>query len=73
MRVDRIPNAVAFIFAIGLAVTITNVLTAPAGTRLTVLVAGLITTLLLSLIVAGGYWLRTRLRRARGSARGDDL
>jgi hypothetical protein len=71
--VNRIPNAVAFIFFVGLAVTITNVLTAPAGTRLVAFVAGLITSLLLSLIVAGGLWLRTRVRRARRSNGGDDL
>jgi membrane associated rhomboid family serine protease len=70
--VNRIPNAVAFIFFVGLAVTITNVLTAPAGTRLVALVAGLITSLLLSLIVAGAIWLRTRLRR-RGSNRAEDV
>lgn len=69
---NRIPNAVAFMFFIALTVTITNVLTAPAGTRLLTLVAGLITAVLLSLIVAGAVWLRTRRRRGRGSNQADD-
>ena len=69
---NRIPNAVAFIFFVGLTVTITNVLTAPSGTRLLVLVSGLITTLILSLMVAGAVWIRTRLRRDRSSNRDND-
>ena len=68
---NRIPNAVAFIFFVGLVVTITNALTAPPGTRLVTLVAGLITSVILSLIVAGGIWLRTRFRRGPGSKDGD--
>jgi len=71
--VNRIPGAVAFSFFIGLVVTITNgVLTAPPGTRLAGLIGGLIATLLVSLIVAGAVWLRTRVRRAR-SPNGDGL
>ena len=67
MRVKRIPNAVAFIVFIGIVVTITNVLTAPAGGHLYILVGGLTATVILGVIVAAGIWLRTRLRRARGS------
>ena len=69
---SRIPNAVAFIFFVGLVVTITSVLTAPAGTRLIGLVAGLIATLLVTLVVAAAVWLWTRLHRARGSNEGDE-
>jgi hypothetical protein len=66
--VSRIPNAVAFVFFIGLVVTITNALTTPAGARLAMLVGGVVTTLILSLVVAGGLWLWTRLRPDRGSS-----
>jgi threonine/homoserine/homoserine lactone efflux protein len=69
--VNRIPNAVAFMFFLGLTVTVTSALTAPAGTRVLALVAGVITSVIVSLVVAGGVWLRTRLRRARRSNRGD--
>jgi hypothetical protein len=34
------------------------------------LVAGLFTSVILSLIVAGAIWLRTRLRRSRGAKDG---
>lgn len=64
---SRIPNAVAFVFFIGLVVTLSSVLTAPAGTHLALLAGGVVATLMLSLIVAGGVWLRTRLRRDRSS------
>jgi hypothetical protein len=63
--VNRIPNAVAFMFFLGLTVTLTSALTAPAATRVLTLVAGVITSVIVSLVVAGGMWLRTRLRRAR--------
>jgi hypothetical protein len=61
--VKRIPGAVAFVFFICVCVTITNLLTTPAATRLNMFVGGVITTVLFSLIVAGGIWLRNRLRR----------
>jgi hypothetical protein len=62
-RVNRIPNAVAFVVGIGLVVTITNVLTAPAGRHLVVFVSGMIVTVILGLVAAAAMWLRTRLRR----------
>jgi hypothetical protein len=64
--VKRIPNAVAFVFFICLGVTFSNLLTTPAASRLNLFVGGLITTVLFSLVVAGGIWLRNRLRRSRG-------
>jgi hypothetical protein len=65
--VTRVPNAVAFVVAIGLVVTMTTVFTTPAGARLYMLMGGLVATLILGLIVAGAIWLRTKLRRGRGS------
>ena len=62
---SRIPNAVAFVVAIGLAVTFANVLTAPADGRGIALVAGLITTVILGLVVAIAFWLWSRSHRDR--------
>jgi hypothetical protein len=63
--VKRIPNAVAFVVFISLTVTVTSVMTTPSGSRLAILVGGLITTLLVGVVVAGAVWLRARLRRDR--------
>ena len=65
---SRVPNAVAFVFFIGIAVTLTNTLTAPAGGHLIVLIAGLVTTVLVALVVAAAMWIRTKIR---DSKRGD--
>ena len=60
---SRIPNAVAFVVAIGLAVTFVNAVTAPADERGTAVVAGLITTVILGFIVAVAFWLWSRFHR----------
>ena len=64
---SRIPNAVAFVVAIGLAVTFVSVVTAPADGRGIALVAGLITTVILGLIVGIAFWLWSRLHRDQRS------
>ena len=60
---SRIPNVVAFIVFVALAVTFANVLTAPADGRGIALVAGLITTVILGFIVAVAFWLWSRFHR----------
>jgi hypothetical protein len=67
---SRIPNPVAFVLFIGIALTVTNTLTATPGRHIFVLLGGLIATALLAGIVALGLWARTRYR-ARRSATGD--
>jgi hypothetical protein len=62
---SRVPNAVAFVVAIGLAVTFVNTVTGPADGRGIALVAGLITTVILGLIVAVAFWLWSRSHRDR--------
>jgi hypothetical protein len=62
--VKGIPNPVAFIVMIGVVVTITNVVTAPQGRHLLVLVSGLLATLLVGVIVA--IAVRWRAGRQRG-------
>ena len=60
---SRIPNAVAFVVAIGLAVTFVSAVTAPAGGRGIALVAGLITTVIFGIVVAIAFWVWSRSHR----------
>ena len=62
-----IPNPVGFIVMIGLAVTVFNTLTAPAGRHLGMLLGGLIATAVLTGIVALGLWARRRYRTRRST------
>jgi hypothetical protein len=61
----RIPNAVAVVVAIGLSISVVNVMTGPADQRVVVLVGGLLVTVLIGLIATIALWLLIALRRKR--------